>query len=112
MSDTYMSGTWVPYPGKEQEFVDAWAQFASWASGEPGAGTLTLMHDVYNPQRYVSVGDWETSEAARNWKTSPEFQERIAHVLEHVAEFNSSELTVVVTATDSSVELLGGQPTG
>ena len=112
MSDTYTSGTWVPYPGKEQTFVEAWAQFAQWASGQPGAGALTLAQDVYNPERYLSFGDWETGEAARDWKASPEFQERIAHVLEHVAEFNSSELTLVATASNSSVEVLGGQPAG
>jgi heme-degrading monooxygenase HmoA len=103
---TYTSGSWVPYPGQEDAFVQAWADFARWASGESGAGVLTLTRDAFNPERFVSIGDWETSAAAREWKSSPEFTERIARVLQHVSEFTSSELTPIVTASEARVQVV------
>lgn len=98
MSTIYTSGTWKPYPGREDAFVEAWTQFASWASGMPGAGRLQLVRDIAEPARFVSFGDWESLDEVRAWKSSPEFRERMAQVLQHVDEFLPTELTLVATA--------------
>jgi heme-degrading monooxygenase HmoA len=113
MSDTfYTIGTWLPYPGKEDAFVDAWTEFASWASDQPGSGVLTLARDAFDATRFVSFGGWQSNTAVRAWKSSPEFRERIARVLQHVSEFSPSELTVVATAAEAQVEVIDAQPTG
>ena len=98
MSDIYTTGTWTPYPGKQEEFVRAWAQFATWASTMPGAGLLSLTRDIRDTERFISLGGWERLEQVRDWKASPEFRERMAQVLQHVAEFQPSELKVIATA--------------
>ena len=98
MSDIYTTGTWTPYPDKEEEFVRAWAQFATWASTMPGAGLLSLTRDIRDTERFISFGGWDRLEQVREWKTSPEFRERMAQVLQHVAEFQPSELKVIATA--------------
>jgi heme-degrading monooxygenase HmoA len=98
MSDIYTTGTWTPYPGKEEEFVRAWTEFASWASSMPGAGVLSLTRDIRDSERFISFGGWESLEQVRAWKSSPEFRERMAQVLRHVAEFQPSELKLVATA--------------
>lgn len=98
MDELYTHGTWEPYPGKEEAFVEAWAEFAGWASSSPGAGALALTRDTREPGRFVSFGAWETSDAVRGWKGSPEFRERMAHVLEHVNEFHPTELALIATA--------------
>ena len=98
MGDIYTSGSWKPNPGSEDVFVEAWTEFATWATGVEGAGTLRLLRDLKEPDRYVSFGDWESEGAARAWKDLPEFRERLAHVLQHVAEFHSTNLTVVASA--------------
>ena len=36
----------------------------------------------------------------RAWKGSPEFKERMARVLQHVSEFNPTELELVATADE------------
>jgi heme-degrading monooxygenase HmoA len=98
MSKHYTTGRWTVSPGNADAFVEAWETFAAWASGKPGAGALMLTRDVDAPELFVSVGGWETLEAIRSWKGSPEFRERIAHVLQHVSEFESKNLALLVTA--------------
>ena len=102
MGAVYTTGTWKPNPGREAAFVEAWEQFATWASGMPGAGTLRLTRDLYDEGRYVSFGDWASADAARSWKSSAEFKEQLAQVLQHVDEFQTSELGLVATATEGS----------
>jgi heme-degrading monooxygenase HmoA len=98
MSEVYTTGTWTANSGREDAFVEAWAEFAGWASGMPGVGTLVLTRDVRGAARFVSFGSWESIEAVRAWKNTPDFRERLARVLQHVAEFEPTELAVVATA--------------
>src|SRR5262249_47410225 len=102
MSSVVTSGTWKPTPGREQAFVEEWVRFADWASVQPGAGRLQLARDLHEDGRYVSFGDWASEEAVRSWKSSPEFKERMAQVLQHVGEFRPVELGLVATAESSS----------
>jgi heme-degrading monooxygenase HmoA len=101
----YTTGTWMPSPGSEEAFVDAWSEFASWASGMPGAGALRLVRDLHEPGRYVSFGDWEGIDEVSAWKSSPEFRERMARVLQHVDDFRPTELALVAAAEDGAVSL-------
>jgi heme-degrading monooxygenase HmoA len=94
----YTQGVWKPTTGKEDVFVETWTLFAGWASGMPGAGTLHLARDVRNVDRFVSFGRWDSPDAVRAWKSHPEFRERIARVLQHVAEFEPTELSLVAIA--------------
>jgi heme-degrading monooxygenase HmoA len=109
MSTIYTSGTWRPTPGREDAFVEAWEQFAAWASRLPGAGRLQLTRDLNETGRYVSFGDWASESAVRAWKSSPEFKERMAQVLQHVGEFQPTELGLVATAENGATA--GASPT-
>jgi heme-degrading monooxygenase HmoA len=100
MSVIYTSGTWKP--NSEAAFVAAWKEFAAWASSMPGAGRLQLTRDLRDPERFVSLGDWESIEMVRGWKRSPEFRERMARVLQHVDEFHPAELTPIASAEKGS----------
>ena len=102
MSTVYTSGSWQPSRGSEDAFVAAWQQFAAWASARPGAGTLQLVRDLHRPERFMSFGDWESIEQVHEWKSSPEFRERMARVLQHVDEFQPVELTLVASAENGS----------
>ncbi|TMK93520.1 MAG: antibiotic biosynthesis monooxygenase [Actinobacteria bacterium] len=94
----YTTGTWKPAPGKEEAFVEAWAEFASWASGMDGVGALRLAQDVRDTERFVSFGTWESIEAVRAWKGAADFRERLARVVQHVTEFEPTELALVASA--------------
>jgi heme-degrading monooxygenase HmoA len=98
MSTVYSTGNWTPSPGREEAFVEAWEQFAAWASQVPGAGRLQLARDLNEEGRYISFGDWTIEDAVRRWKSSAEFKERLAQVVQHVSDFKSTQLGLVATA--------------
>ena len=98
--DTYTTGSWKPFPGHEDAFVDAWIEFSSWASTMPGAGKAILARDLRDPQRFVGFVEWESIDAIRGWKTSPEFKLRMARVQAHIDKFAPTELEVVAVCTD------------
>jgi hypothetical protein len=54
MSDVYTTGTWEVSAGNDDAFVEAWMEFAAWASGMPGAGVLSLARRPRRPHRFVS----------------------------------------------------------
>jgi heme-degrading monooxygenase HmoA len=98
----YTSGTWTTNPGNEDAFLAAWQRFAAWASTMPGAGRLYLGRDLGEQQRFVSFGDWDSIDDVRAWKTSPEFRDRMAQVLQHVDEFQPAELRLVASAQNGT----------
>ena len=104
MSKIYTTGSWRPNQTSEQAFVEAWTEFAIWASSMPGAGKLRLVRDLHEPGRFVSFGDWESLDEVRAWKSSPEFRERMAQVLQHVEEFSPTELALVATAEQGAID--------
>jgi heme-degrading monooxygenase HmoA len=110
MTEIYTTGRWQPNPGKDGAFVEAWMQFASWASGMPGAGTLRLTRDVRDARVFLSFGRWESIDAVRAWKSDPDFRERMARVLQHVAEFEATELAVVATAAADTASQPAAEP--
>lgn len=97
--EVYTAGTWTLDAGREDVLVEAWSNFASWASSMPGAGQLRLTRDMHEPDPCTSFGEWEMVDAVRAWKSSPEFRERMAQVLQHVHSFQPSELELVAEAT-------------
>ncbi len=100
MTDAYTTGSWKPFPGHEQDFVHAWIEFSDWASTMPGAGRAFLARDLRDPERFVSFVEWESIEAIRGWKTSPEFKLRMARVQTHIDKFAPTELEVVAACAD------------
>jgi heme-degrading monooxygenase HmoA len=99
MAETYTSGVWIVKEGEEDAFVAAWREFASWGHTWPGCGTLRLVRDHYEPNRYMSFGPWESFDAQQAWKDDPAFKERIMRVRQHVDDFTPSVFELV-TAVD------------
>lgn len=112
MGEIYTTGRWKPTPGKDDAFVEAWAEFAAWASGIPGAGTLRLTRDVRDSTVFVSFGRWKSIESVRIWKSGPEFRERLARVLQHVDEFEPTELALVAIAVAGKASVEPALPAG
>lgn len=90
MSDTYTSGRWVVKPGEDDEFVEAWKAFVTWASEMPGSGTFRLARDLDHPNTYLSFAPWESVEAQAAWLAKPEFGEYIGRARSHCEDFQSS----------------------
>ena len=100
MAGMYTTAEWIAKDGHEQELVEAWNEFATWAHSMPGAGTLRLTRDLDDATRFISFGVWDSVEAAHQWKSDPEFRTRMAEVQQHVAKFSPSELDLVRTVGD------------
>ena len=91
----YTMGSWRPFPGKEDDFVQAWGAFAGWGSSFDGAGGATLVRDMTDEGLFTSFMDWESVDAIRAWKTHPEFKERMGQVQQYIDKFAPTELEVV-----------------
>jgi heme-degrading monooxygenase HmoA len=102
MAAIYTTGTWRVTPEKRDAFLAAWADFAAWATSRPGAGKLMLTRDSKDGDRYVSFGAWDSEEDSRAWKSTPEFSEGLARVLQNVDDFENTELETLVTAEAGS----------
>ena len=94
----YTTGSWLPYPGPEDAFLDAWQQFANWSCQMPGAQLAVLTRDLRDPNRFVSLIAWDDLEHIHSWKRCGDFRRRMAHVQEHIEQFRPTELDVVATA--------------
>ena len=91
----YTTGSWQPFPGQEDAFVEAWEEFAGWAAGFPGAGEAILVRDLRAERTYVSFLGWESMDAIRGWKGHPEFKERMGRVQRFIDKFSPTETEVV-----------------
>ena len=100
MTQIVTTGSWRPMPGHEADFVNAWSEFAEWASTMPGSTTLRLGRDLSEPARFVSYAAWSDPESVHAWKTSPQFQGAMARVAQHVEDFQATELEIVASASD------------
>ena len=101
MTELVTTGTWQVQPQHQAAFVEAWTLFAEWASSMPGSTRLRLGRDIGDPRRFVSFAVWQDADAVRTWKAAPDFPDRLAHVVQHVAEFQPAELGVVAVAEGS-----------
>lgn len=81
----FTTGIWNVKKGKEEEFIKTWTKFASW-SAEQNHASARLLQDASNPQIFVSVGKWETPEAIKKWRETPEFKDAMMQLSQLLAE--------------------------
>jgi heme-degrading monooxygenase HmoA len=87
MTETYSSAVWTVKPDEEDDFVKAWEEFVRWAADMPGSGTFRLVRDLQQPDRFLSMGSWESVEAQQAWQERPDFAERLGRPRSHCADF-------------------------
>ncbi len=100
--ETYTTGTWIVKCRRGRRVRAGLDEFASWASGQPGAQTMRLTHDLSDPQRFLSFAPWDDAGAIHAWKRSPEFRERMAKVRQHTEGFTPWELELVTAVAAGS----------
>jgi heme-degrading monooxygenase HmoA len=93
----YTSGSWRVKPGREDEFVRAWQEFAQWSASEfPGAVWATLIRDADDPSHFLSIGPWESTQAIEEWRASEGFRERVGRIRELLDGFEPMSGEAVV----------------
>lgn len=79
----YTSGDWHVKPGREEEFVTAWHDFAQQSTREIDAtGQGTLLRDADDPAHFVSFGTWRDAETVERWRDSETFRTNFARIRE------------------------------
>ena len=97
----YTSGTWVVKTGREEEFIQAWDELATWTAAEisPGARAM-LLRDRDDPSRFVSFGPWESDEQVAAWRASEGFASRVGRIRELLDRFEAHTLDPVAQTGD------------
>lgn len=95
MRTPYTSTTWHVKPGRDDEFVERWAEFAEWSAQQGLAADAVLLRDTERENRYFSFGPWESVDAIRQWRTLEGFQERVARLSEVIEGFEPHTLELV-----------------
>ena len=96
MSTPFTQGVWVVKPGRADDFVAAWIEFAEWTSANvSGPGRGQLLRDTANADRFVSIGPWESMEAIERWRSEPGWRERVTKIREMLVSFEAATLELV-----------------
>lgn len=96
MASLYTSGEWKAKPGREQEFISLWQEFASWSKESfPEAVDAKLLQNRDDPTRFVSLGQWEKEDVVPAWRGSDGFQERMAKIRDTLEDMEMRALTPV-----------------
>jgi heme-degrading monooxygenase HmoA len=95
MAEVYATGSWKPFAGSEEAFLEEWKAFMAWACSLPGARRAVLARDLRDPGRFVSLSAWDDLESVKAWKSSPEFKPRMSRVQAHIDTFAPTELEIV-----------------
>ena len=91
----YTSGTWVVKEGRQDEFVARWTEFTKWSlANAPGAQHFVLIQEAADPRRYLSFGEWSDGAAVDAWRSTPEFQQRLAACRELCEDFRGTDHTL------------------
>jgi quinol monooxygenase YgiN len=98
VAEPYTHGVWHVKPGRADEFIAAWTEFAAWSLEQAqGVSWGVLLRDTANVNRLVGVGAWATFEDIEFWRWDPEFEQWFARLEEMVddVEFSTMELVAV-----------------
>jgi quinol monooxygenase YgiN len=95
----YTSGDWKVKSAREQEFLAAWRELATWAAEEHDPdGWGKLLRDKSDPTHFVSVAEWQDEQTIEGWRSTEGFKRRMdaLHELTQDMRMLTFELAVEV----------------
>jgi heme-degrading monooxygenase HmoA len=97
MAVPYTMGIWQVKAGRGDDFVAAWTEFAEWTTqNAEGSGKGTLLRDVGDQNRFISIGPWESRHAIDSWRTLPGWIERVGRIRDLLERFEPATLEFVI----------------
>ena len=93
MGQPHTVGIWRAKPGREDDFIAAWREMATWTTddvGEIGGGRL--LQDQNDPTRFYSFGSWSSNEAIAAWRALPGFKHHLAGMDGLLEDFKTETL--------------------
>jgi heme-degrading monooxygenase HmoA len=96
----YTSGRWLVRQGSEDDFIERWTDFTRWSlENAAGARSFRLIRADSNPQSFLSLGEWDGSDAVQAWRSDPGFRERMGRCRELCDEFEAGDYSLSVEVT-------------
>jgi heme-degrading monooxygenase HmoA len=92
----YSHSVWIVKAGCEDEFISRWLDLARWSALE-GRASGQLLRDADRPERFVSLGPWESVEGIRRWRRLEGYHQRVVALQELVDSFEPHTLQEVAT---------------
>jgi heme-degrading monooxygenase HmoA len=93
VSEIYTSGIWIVKPGLEEQFKQAWLEFAQWTKARfDGAISVVLLQDTSDPRRFISVGPWRSQDDIDAWRASSEFAHAVGRIRPMLESFQAATL--------------------
>lgn len=85
---------WVVHPGKEDEFIAHWRELAAITARQMGGKkeTSRLMRDRDQPNRFISMAEWDSAAVLRAWRAGPEFRDALHRMRSVLEEFSPMTL--------------------
>jgi heme-degrading monooxygenase HmoA len=83
----YTAGVWTVRPGREEEFVELWADLAEWTAAAFAGRSGTLLRDREHPNRFLSFGSWESADQIDAWRAAPKWEEVVGRMRELLEDF-------------------------
>lgn len=95
MESHYTHTTWRVKPGREDDFVERWAEWIDWSHRQGLREHALLLRDAETPGTFLSFGPWENVDAVQAWRSLPGYHERVDRLREVLDEFEPRTLEVV-----------------
>jgi heme-degrading monooxygenase HmoA len=94
MARIWTHGVWRVKPGREDEFIRAWREFAHAAAGEFSdvSEPPTFLRSLERPNVFITFGAWNTLEDIQRFRESEIFRERVAAIRELLDDFEPEPL--------------------
>ena len=96
MAEAYTLTVWRVKPDQEEEFVRRWTDFADLARRQGLTAPARLLRDVEDPSRFVSFGPWKGLKEIAQWRSGPEFHQRVSRLQEVLDGFEPQALELVI----------------
>lgn len=92
----WTTGTWTVKPGREDDFIAGWSDFARWSAVTFGGDRAWLLRERDQPGVFVTMGAWPSDEVIAAWRGSLGFRLRFEAIRELVLSFEPRTLDEVV----------------
>lgn len=100
MGQIYTSGDWLVKEGREEEFIAAWEEMASWTVETIETATwATLLRDDDNPRLFRSFGPWDSRDTVAIWREMDGFKERVARIRDLIESLDAKTMETAVEIT-------------
>ena len=91
---SYSVSIWTVRPGREDEFVERWRELAA-ITARTMVGRKEqsrLLRDRDQPNRFISMAEWDSAGVLRAWRAGPEFRLALDRMREVLDEFSPMTL--------------------